>query len=431
MFFIKNFGRIFIVILAIFSFIQVSYINAEQTTDTKKNQSDEEGNQSSERLTPEMQNLHRMFRQRYLESFEKGGIGKPENIQNYINIFKNNILDKKIWLCNVKGIYDGKKVILDGDVNAIEFKKGIEDILKQLGLTEILNLIKVLPEDSIPNTPYGFIKSSDAWMFRESDLKSEPLNQVLYGEAIKLLKISNDKKFYLIQSPDAYIGWMQSEDIIPVSVDKYSEFQKKNNKAAFYSDSKINLKDNPETEIEIKANTTLIISDKVKGSENINLLLPDGKSAIVHGKLVKQINPDIEKQRTFLKSLAEELMHSKYKWGGITKDGIDCSGFTQYLYKRVGINLPRDADEQASVGKIVAYNDSIEGLIPGDLIFFITRNGRIGHVAISLGGYDFVHASSPEVHYGSFDPKSELFDEKYRKIFFFAKRVCTAGFPCE
>lgn len=78
-----------------------------------------------------------------------------------------------------------------------------------------------------------------------------------------------------------------------------------------------------------------------------------------------------------------------YKYGGTTTAGFDCSGYTQNVFAKYGIKLPRTSFDQFKVGTPVAKGD----LQPGDLVFFTTYAPGASHVGISLGGGDFVHAS--------------------------------------
>ncbi|GIX45032.1 MAG: hypothetical protein KatS3mg130_1440 [Candidatus Sumerlaea sp.] len=96
---------------------------------------------------------------------------------------------------------------------------------------------------------------------------------------------------------------------------------------------------------------------------------------------------DIRLTSQTLVERAQPLLGTQYVWGGVTEEGIDCSGFTQFLFKTYGIVLPRDAEEQAIVGQIVAFGqDVVRTAQPGDLIFFMNEHGKVNHVAISLGG---------------------------------------------
>lgn len=80
----------------------------------------------------------------------------------------------------------------------------------------------------------------------------------------------------------------------------------------------------------------------------------------------------------------------KYSYGGTTVKGFDCSGFTQYIFKKLGIELSRSSNSQAKEGKRVAKSDLREG----DLVFFNTNGKGISHVGIYIGDGKFAHAST-------------------------------------
>ena len=79
-----------------------------------------------------------------------------------------------------------------------------------------------------------------------------------------------------------------------------------------------------------------------------------------------------------------------YRNGGADPNGFDCSGFTQYVFSQYGLSLPREVREQYRVGKSVKEED----LAPGDILFFTTTDPGPSHVAIAIGGDQFVHAPS-------------------------------------
>jgi cell wall-associated NlpC family hydrolase len=79
-----------------------------------------------------------------------------------------------------------------------------------------------------------------------------------------------------------------------------------------------------------------------------------------------------------------------YRNGGSDLSGFDCSGFTQYVFAQYGINLPRDVRAQYRVGKSIEPED----LAAGDIVFFTTTEPGPSHVAIAIGGDEFVHAPS-------------------------------------
>jgi cell wall-associated NlpC family hydrolase len=86
---------------------------------------------------------------------------------------------------------------------------------------------------------------------------------------------------------------------------------------------------------------------------------------------------------------ALDLRGIRYRDGGTDPQGFDCSGFTQYVFARHGVALPRAVREQYRIGQQVR-----DDLAPGDLLFFTTAEPGASHVAISVGGDEFVHAPS-------------------------------------
>lgn len=87
---------------------------------------------------------------------------------------------------------------------------------------------------------------------------------------------------------------------------------------------------------------------------------------------------------------ALSLRGAPYVWGGDTPAGFDCSGFTQYVYGRHGVRLPRQAAAQYRVGARVGRDD----IRAGDLVFFTTIAPGASHVGVALGDDEFVHAPS-------------------------------------
>jgi hypothetical protein len=86
----------------------------------------------------------------------------------------------------------------------------------------------------------------------------------------------------------------------------------------------------------------------------------------------------------------DDLLGIKYKSGGTTEKGFDCSGFTGYVFDQLGVELPRSSKGQAQVGTKVAKKD----LRKGDLLFFNTNGKNISHVGIYIGNGKMAHSSS-------------------------------------
>src|SRR5438477_12784711 len=89
-----------------------------------------------------------------------------------------------------------------------------------------------------------------------------------------------------------------------------------------------------------------------------------------------------------LAGTALSLRGTPYRNGGSDPSGFDCSGFTQYVFAQYGVALPRDVREQYRAGTSIDPSQ----LAPGDLVFFATTDPDVSHVAIAIGGDQFVHA---------------------------------------
>jgi cell wall-associated NlpC family hydrolase len=87
---------------------------------------------------------------------------------------------------------------------------------------------------------------------------------------------------------------------------------------------------------------------------------------------------------------SQRMIGVPYLWGGMTGNGIDCSGFVRLLHRWVGVPVPRDADLQHEAAKPI--EPPFEA---GDLLFFSAKDSdrKITHVGMSLGGWNMVHSS--------------------------------------
>ncbi len=129
--------------------------------------------------------------------------------------------------------------------------------------------------------------------------------------------------------------------------------------------------------------------------------LGDGTCGYIYGALLSSgagsvtysdSSPVLKASRSDNSSLIETALScrgARYRRGGTSRGGFDCSGFTRYVFAKYGVSLPHSSSAQASLGQRV----SKDALKPGDLVFFQTYRRGISHVGIYIGNDKFVHAA--------------------------------------
>jgi cell wall-associated NlpC family hydrolase len=120
-----------------------------------------------------------------------------------------------------------------------------------------------------------------------------------------------------------------------------------------------------------------------------------------------------------------------YFWGGTSCKALDCSGFTKTVYFLNGVLLPRDASQQALVGRPVDAGKDFSGIEVGDLLFFGTRGTaerkeRVTHVGIALGGGKFIHEGG-DVRINSLNENDPEYSAPRRETFLGVRRIIGAG----
>ena len=208
---------------------------------------------------------------------------------------------------------------------------------------------------------------------KQASNQSEMTTQLIFGEHYKILE--SKKKWSKIQiAHDKYVGWISNNQIYRINQEEYEKLEK-----------------------EIPTLTTDIL-DIIEGETHqpivIGSVLPTYKSdhALINNKMFKFLGKKTQgfSQKKHLINNAMIFLNAPYLWGGRTPFGIDCSGFTQIIYRLQGINIPRDAYKQAEIGTTLSFiNESEEG----DLAFFDNAEGKIIHVGIIMKKNYIIHAS--------------------------------------
>ena len=220
---------------------------------------------------------------------------------------------------------------------------------------------------------YGISNLSIVPMRNEATDQAEMVNQILFGEHFKILE--GRKKWSRIRlAHDSYKGWICNKQWEEISKEDYKQLDK-----------------------DISTITTDILDIITKDQHQpivIGSILPFYKSdhALINNKLY-QFNglttPGFVNKEKLIEN-ALIYLNAPYLWGGRSPLGIDCSGLTQMVYRLQGVDLPRDAYQQAKVGTTLSFIEESE---PGDLAFFDNEQGEVTHVGMMLEDNHIIHAS--------------------------------------
>lgn len=235
----------------------------------------------------------------------------------------------------------------------------------------------------------------------EPNDRSEIVSQVLFGEHFEVLEMQ--KKWTKIKLQyDDYEGWIDTKQFQVISKEDYKSISAQ----------------------EIVLNGDLI--DFISAKNNFMMPIPLGASLT----FLNNSNVNVEKYefegtkiqgiktKSELIKTAFMYLNAPYLWGGKTPFGIDCSGFTQMVYKLNGYKLLRDASQQASQGVPLSFIEESE---PGDLAFFDNEEGNIIHVGIIMENNYIIHASGKVRidridHLGIYNADSNRHTHKLRVI---------------
>ena len=214
---------------------------------------------------------------------------------------------------------------------------------------------------------YGICNLSIVPLRLEPTDTCELVSQVLYGDYFKVLE--RRKKWSKIRLQfDSYEGWVDNKQYREISEIDYKSLCQKPD---IYSSDLVEF-------IQDKKAELLPISI---GSNVLGLSLLGHKH---DGNVIKDIAP-----KENLLNTAYLYLNAPYLWGGKTPFGIDCSGFSQMVYKINGYKLFRDASQQATQGEVLSFIEESE---PGDLAFFDNAEGVIIHVGIIMKDNYIIHA---------------------------------------
>lgn len=240
---------------------------------------------------------------------------------------------------------------------------------------------------------------------RRPDHASELVNQLLFGESVRVSRLSHDRRWLLVVSEeDGYGGWMRSWSLALGASAAVARWRLAARRIV----------ERPWLERAGSPGGWLPFGARLVRAPGGGMLGPLGPLALAGGwrgtAAIPPARAGSGRGRRVV-ATARRFLGASYHWGGRSFAGIDCSGLVQLASRRHGLVLPRDARQQCRVaqgsGRLRALEDP--GPQPGDLWFFGPTPRKVSHVALSTGGLGLLHAYG-SVRTGSLDPRSRVFE---------------------
>ncbi len=196
----------------------------------------------------------------------------------------------------------------------------------------------------------------------EPDHRSEMISQQLFGENCIITTAEKDGWIKIKNKLDGYTGWCSAAQFNQID-------------EAVYNNNDGNIAADWVNEIEYNEQLMYVpFGSLLNGIDTENIWMPS------------KTNKDTD----IIREVAFKFLNTSYLWGGKSVFGIDCSGFTQSVFKFLNISLLRDAHLQATQGQLVGF---LQEARRGDLAFFDNEEGNIIHVGILLNNSQIIHAA--------------------------------------
>jgi gamma-D-glutamyl-L-lysine dipeptidyl-peptidase len=289
-------------------------------------------------------------------------------------------------------VFDVQLVETDGRqalIGETTVPAAVHDALEQLaasGLSAHDGVVR-LPQAELGAERQALVSAALAPVYRDAALPAPQISQLVLGMRVEL--ISTRGVWFRVRGEDGYFGWVH-RGYVQRGSDEWAQAWERGSVG----------------EPVVSLGADLVDDD---GSTLAHLpwgarifrhtgayQLPDGtRGAVANGEVV-----DLDRLTDRFPARGESIVRTArrwsgapYLWGGVSRHGVDCSGFTQAVMWMHGIALPRDSDLQAETRVGVAIPPDIAALRAGDLLFFAEPGARVTHVGVSLGGPQFIHSA--------------------------------------
>ena len=339
-----------------------------------------------------------------------------ENFDNQKRQISNELVpDRTLNIFDASLVRDNGEWILKGETTLKEAESKIVSYTnKLLGEENYQNNFVLLPHENLGDKKYGIIKVSTAHLREEPRRSTQLVDQNIMGHTVKLLKESDG--WFMVQTEYDYIGWMSGQSLYRTDLKGIQEWKQANPvtiKSVFAMVySKPDHNSVPVTDITMNA----VLHLKENQGSWFKVSTPDNRIGYIEKVHIAEVADEELSDcalRQKIVSTAKSMTGIPYLWGGNSSKANDCSGFSQTVFRANGIELLRDARQQARQGVNIEFDSGYDKILPAGLLFFGAKD-NITHVGISLGGARFIHQAG-YVHQSSLDPNDKDYSSSSKR----------------
>jgi cell wall-associated NlpC family hydrolase len=262
--------------------------------------------------------------------------------------------------------------------------------------------------------PNAVVLQPVANMYSQPSVDADVVSQAIYGANVNLIEQKDG--WAHIRTADDYTGWTPLSALLPgkayATSGRVGEVQSLF--AHIYREASVT-RHAPLVTVPFEVKLEVLTEPK-EDTRWFQVRLPDDRAGWIQAGDISLAPKTLSTAETL--EFSKRFLGLPYTWGGTSSYGYDCSGFSQMLGRRRGVNMPRDAQPQAEWSGVVPVDR--KDLQPGDLLYFGNSAKKITHTGIYMGDGKFINATT---HLTPMVRIDDLNDAYWTKLLVAARRM--------